>query len=61
MWYEEKMYLLIIMNDQNDEFCFKKLKIALIGPGGCGKSAIAVRFVLHIVPVKKETNKNILI
>ena len=34
------------MNDQNDEFCFKKLKIALIGPGGCGKSAIAVRFSL---------------
>ena len=43
------------MNDQNDEFCFKKLKIALIGPGGCGKSAIAVRLVLHIA-VKEETN-----
>ena len=49
------------MNAQNDEFNFKKLKIALIGPGGCGKSAIAVRFVLHIVPVKEETNKNLLI
>ena len=49
------------MNDQNDEFCFKKLKIALIGPGGCGKSAIAVRFVLLIVPVREETNKNFLI
>ena len=54
------MYLLIIMNDQNDEFCFKKLKIALIGPGGCGKSAIAVRLVLHIA-VKEETNRNFLI
>ena len=55
------MLLLIIMNDQNDElFCFKKLKIALIGPGGCGKSAIAVRFVLHTA-VKEETNRNFLI
>ena len=46
------------MNDQNDEFCFKKLKIALIGPGGCGKSAIAVRFALflHMIPVKEDTN-----
>ena len=42
------------MNDQNDEFCFKKLKIALIGPGGCGKSAIAVRFVLKIIPGKED-------
>ena len=44
---------------------FKKLKVAIIGPGGCGKSAIAVRilsrrYINEYCPTLEDTYHRIL-